>query len=44
MGYVANGSHKKGTQLKVKVRRAMRDAVVRPMPFVPAQYYRASKA
>jgi aminomethyltransferase len=44
MGYVASGHHKKGTQLKVKVRKSLRDAVVRPMPFVPARYYRPSKA
>ncbi|KAJ9126633.1 hypothetical protein QFC24_001662 [Naganishia onofrii] len=40
MGYVKNGYHKKGTQLKVKVRRNVRDAVVKGMPFVPAKYYR----
>jgi aminomethyltransferase len=40
MGYVKNGYHKKNTQVKVKVRRNMRDAVVKPMPFVPAKYYR----
>lgn len=40
MGYVKNGYHKKNTQLKVKVRRNMREAVVKGMPFVPAKYYR----
>ena len=40
MGYVQNGHHKKNTQLKVKVRRNMRDATVKGMPFVPAKYYR----
>lgn len=40
MGYVKNGSHKKGTPVKVEVRKKMRDATVRPMPFVPAKYYK----
>ncbi len=40
MGYVASGHHKKGTKVKVKVRRNMRDAVVKPMPFVPTKYFR----
>ncbi|EKC98706.1 aminomethyltransferase [Trichosporon asahii var. asahii CBS 8904] len=40
MGYVKNGSHKKGTPLKVEVRKKLRDATVRPMPFVPAKYYK----
>ncbi|KAI5450012.1 Aminomethyltransferase, mitochondrial [Naganishia albida] len=40
MGYVKNGYHKKNTQVKVKVRRNMREAVVKPMPFVPAKYYK----
>jgi aminomethyltransferase len=44
MGYIASGSHKKGTQVKVRVRKSLRDAVVKPMPFVPAKYFRASKA
>jgi len=40
MGYVANGQHKKGTSVKVEVRKKMRDAIVRPMPFVPSKYYK----
>lgn len=40
MGYVKNGHHKKGTNVQVKVRKNMRQAVVTPMPFVPAKYYR----
>ncbi|WVO17800.1 glycine cleavage system T protein [Cryptococcus depauperatus] len=40
MGYIANGSHKKGTAVKVEVRKKLRDAVVRPMPFVPTKYYK----
>jgi aminomethyltransferase len=40
MGYVASGQHKKGTQVKVEVRKKMRDAIVRPMPFVPSKYYK----
>lgn len=40
MGYVANGQHKKGTKVQVEVRKKMRDAIVRPMPFVPSKYYK----
>ena len=40
MGYVASGQHKKGTKVKVEVRKKMRDAVIRPMPFVPSKYYK----
>jgi aminomethyltransferase len=40
MGYVANGQHKKGTSVKVEVRKKMRDAVIRPMPFVPSKYFK----
>jgi len=40
MGYVASGQHKKGTSVKVEVRKKMRDAVVRPMPFVPSKYFK----
>jgi len=40
MGYVQNGHHKKNTALAVEVRKRMRPAVVTPMPFVPAKYYR----
>ncbi|KAL7280268.1 hypothetical protein ACG7TL_005181 [Trametes sanguinea] len=40
MGYVANGWHKKGTEVEVEVRSKMRRAVLTPMPFVPTRYYR----
>ncbi|WRT63999.1 glycine cleavage system T protein [Kwoniella shivajii] len=40
MGYVANGSHKKGTSVMVEVRKKMREAIVRPMPFVPTKYFK----
>lgn len=40
MGYIKNGYHKKGTDVKVKVRKNLRDAIVVGMPFVPAKYYR----
>ncbi|RKO89919.1 hypothetical protein BDK51DRAFT_31693, partial [Blyttiomyces helicus] len=40
MGYVKTGSHKVGTELKVKVRNRMQDAVVTKMPFVPQRYFR----
>lgn len=40
MGYVKNGQHKKGTPVKVEVRKKLRDAVVKPMPFVPPKYYK----
>ena len=40
MGYVKEGHHKKGTKVQVEVRKKLRDAVVRPMPFVPAKYYK----
>ncbi|KAH8086381.1 putative aminomethyltransferase mitochondrial precursor [Filobasidium floriforme] len=40
MGYIKNGYHKKGTDVKVKVRKNLRDATVVGMPFVPAKYYR----
>jgi aminomethyltransferase len=40
MGYVKSGWHKKGTELQVMVRKQLRKAVVTPMPFVKAKYYR----
>ncbi|KAI8618721.1 hypothetical protein BC830DRAFT_1061152 [Chytriomyces sp. MP71] len=40
MGYVANGFHKAGTELQVKVRGKVQKAVVTKMPFVEHQYYR----
>jgi aminomethyltransferase len=40
MGYIKNGFHKAGTEVKVEVRSKMQNAVVSKMPFVPHQYYR----
>lgn len=40
MGYVASGQHKKGTTVKIEVRRKLRDAEVTPMPFVPSKYFK----
>ncbi|KAJ7794571.1 hypothetical protein B0H14DRAFT_3114803 [Mycena olivaceomarginata] len=40
MGYVRNGSHKKGTQLGVEVRGKVRGAKVVGMPFVGTRYWR----
>ncbi|KAG1469302.1 hypothetical protein G6F56_003330 [Rhizopus delemar] len=40
MGYVKNGFHKKGTELSVKVRNKVSDAVVAKMPFVEAKYFK----
>ncbi|WWC58411.1 glycine cleavage system T protein [Kwoniella dejecticola CBS 10117] len=40
MGYIANGSHKKGTAVMIEVRKKMREAVVTPMPFVPSKYFK----
>ncbi|KAJ3075086.1 hypothetical protein HDU98_009265 [Podochytrium sp. JEL0797] len=40
MGYVANGFHKAGTELQVRVRGKVQKAVVTKMPFVEQQYYR----
>ena len=40
MGYVLKEHAKKGTELKVVVRKKVNDAVVTPMPFVPAKYHR----
>ncbi|KAG9049354.1 Aminomethyltransferase, mitochondrial [Tulasnella sp. UAMH 9824] len=40
MGYIKNGFHKKGTEVLVEVRKKMRKATVKPMPFVPAKYHR----
>lgn len=42
MGYVLKEHAKKGTQLKVVVRKKVNDCVVTPMPFVPAKYHRPS--
>ncbi|KAG8894084.1 Aminomethyltransferase, mitochondrial, partial [Tulasnella sp. 403] len=40
MGYVKSGFHKKGTEVAVEVRKKLRKATVRPMPFVPTNYWR----
>ena len=40
MGDVLKEHAKKGTELKVVVRKKVNDAVVTPMPFVPAKYHR----
>ncbi|WVW82107.1 glycine cleavage system T protein [Kwoniella bestiolae CBS 10118] len=40
MGYIANGSQKKGTSVMVEVRKKLREAVVTPMPFVPTKYFK----
>ena len=40
MGYIKNGFHKAGTEVKVEVRSKMQNAVVSKMPFVPHQYFR----
>lgn len=40
MGYITSGYHKKGTKVQIEVRKRMRDAVVKPMPFVPSKYYK----
>jgi aminomethyltransferase len=40
MGYVKNGSHKKGTKLEVEVRGKRRGAEIVGMPFVPSNYWR----
>lgn len=34
MGYVQSGNHKKGTEVLVDVRKKLRKATVRPMPYV----------
>ncbi|KAF9489606.1 glycine cleavage system T protein [Pleurotus eryngii] len=40
MGYVRNGSHKKGTELEVDIRGKRRRAVIAGMPFVESRYFR----
>ncbi|KAI1447901.1 glycine cleavage system T protein [Annulohypoxylon stygium] len=42
MGYVKDGLHKAGTELKVLVRGRERPATVTKMPFVPTKYYKSS--
>ncbi|KAI9311650.1 hypothetical protein BX666DRAFT_1994129 [Dichotomocladium elegans] len=40
MGYVKDGLHKRGTELSVKVRNKVQDAVITKMPFVEAKYHK----
>lgn len=40
IGYVKNGLHKKGTELSVKVRNKVQNAVITKMPFVEARYHK----
>ncbi|RXK40516.1 glycine cleavage system T protein [Tremella mesenterica] len=40
MGYVINGQHKKGTKVKIEVRKKLREGIVKSMPFVPTKYYK----
>ncbi|KAL1923700.1 uncharacterized protein VTP21DRAFT_8680 [Calcarisporiella thermophila] len=40
MGYVANGLHKSGTELQVKVRNRLQKAQIVKMPFVEAHYFK----
>lgn len=40
MGYIQEGLHKAGTEVKVIVRGKPRKAVVTKMPFVPSKYHR----
>ncbi|BEI88836.1 uncharacterized protein CcaverHIS019_0201980 [Cutaneotrichosporon cavernicola] len=40
MGYVKNGQHKKGTPVQIEIRKKLRPASIRPMPFVPPKYYK----
>ncbi|KAI2468077.1 glycine cleavage system T protein [Annulohypoxylon bovei var. microspora] len=42
MGYVKDGLHKAGTELKVLVRGKERKATVTKMPFVPTKYWRGT--
>ena len=43
MGYVESGSHKRGTAVKVEVRKKLRDARIEKMPFVETTYWRGPK-
>ncbi|KAJ3515717.1 hypothetical protein NLJ89_g1589 [Agrocybe chaxingu] len=40
MGYIKSGWHKKGTEVAVEVRKQLRKAVLTPMPFSKANYWR----
>ncbi|QRV89721.1 glycine cleavage system T protein [Ceratobasidium sp. AG-Ba] len=40
MGYIKNGYHKKGTKVLIDVRKKLREAEVKGMPFVPTKYWK----
>lgn len=40
MGYIKNGYHKKGTKVLVDVRKKLREAEIKSMPFVPTKYWK----
>ncbi|KAF8606611.1 glycine cleavage system T protein [Ceratobasidium sp. AG-I] len=40
MGYIKSGHHKKGTKVLVEVRKKLREAEVRGMPFIPTKYWK----
>jgi aminomethyltransferase len=44
MGYIKHGHHKKGTKVLVEVRKKLRDAEVKGMPFVPTRYWKGKSA
>ncbi|BEI81035.1 hypothetical protein CcaverHIS002_0201950 [Cutaneotrichosporon cavernicola] len=37
---IGNGQHKKGTPVQIEIRKKLRPASIRPMPFVPPKYYK----
>ncbi|CAE6515929.1 unnamed protein product [Rhizoctonia solani] len=42
MGYIKHGQHKKGTKVLIDVRKKLRNAEVRGMPFVPTKYWKGA--
>ncbi|KAG9084448.1 Aminomethyltransferase, mitochondrial [Ceratobasidium sp. UAMH 11750] len=44
MGYIKSGHHKKGTKVLVDVRKKLREAEVKGMPFVPSKYWKGAAA
>ncbi|KAG8771538.1 Aminomethyltransferase, mitochondrial [Ceratobasidium sp. 428] len=42
MGYIKSGHHKKGTKVSVDVRKKLREAEVKGMPFVPSRYWKGA--
>ncbi|EUC64824.1 glycine cleavage system T protein [Rhizoctonia solani AG-3 Rhs1AP] len=42
MGYIKHGHHKKGTEVLVDVRKKLRKAEVKGMPFVPTKYWKGA--